>query len=108
MNFCAEIGRLASQPDLRTTSSGKSVCSFRIAVKKGREETDFFSVVSFNDTAEFIRKYFKLGDLIEIQGKLAQRRWQKNGINYERVEIIRGTAGFVPQNKENTKTAERV
>ena len=100
MNFCAEIGRLATQPDLRTTPSGKSVCSFRIAVRKNKDETDFFDVVSFESTAVFIQRYFKKGDLIEIQGKLSQRRWQKNGENHERVEILCGTAGFVPQNKE--------
>lgn len=100
MNLCAEIGRLATQPDLRTTESGRSVCSFRIAVKKGKDDADFFSVVAFDGTAEFIAKYFKKGDLIEIQGKLTQRRWEKNGTNYERVEIICGTAGFVPHNAE--------
>ena len=56
---------------VRKTNSGKSVCSFRLAVDAGKDKKAyFFSVVAWNGTAENICKYFGKGDKIAISGIL--------------------------------------
>ena len=58
------MGRLVTDPELRTTPQGVNVCSFRIAVdrrfqQKGEEKkSDFFNVVAWRNEAEFISRYF--------------------------------------------------
>ena len=64
MNKVFMIGNLTKDPDLRSTGNGVSVCSFRIAVNRrfpnqaGERVSDFFDVVAWRQTAEFVsRKY---------------------------------------------------
>jgi single-strand DNA-binding protein len=74
-------GRVVEAPELRHTNSNTPVTSFRIAVprdyaKKDEEkETDFFDVVAWRSTAEFVCKYFGKGALIQIVGRLENRKW---------------------------------
>lgn len=73
-------GRLVADPELRRTPSGISVCTVRIACDRdfkdkvsGERDTDFFDVVSWRSTAEFLSKYFSKGRLIFVEGRLQTR-----------------------------------
>ena len=61
------MGRIASDPELRTTPQGVNVCSFRVAVDrryqtKGEErKSDFFNVVAWRQQGEFVAKHFGKG-----------------------------------------------
>ncbi len=79
------LGNMVADPELRQTASGKSVCSFRIAVgrgyNRGNEEeanTDFFNVTAWDRTAEFVSRYFKKGNAILVCGRLQNRSWTDN------------------------------
>ena len=89
------MGRLVSDPELKTTPAGVSVTSFRIAVernytdKDGNRQADFFDVVAWRGTAEFICRYFGKGSLILVEGQLQSRTYQtKDGNNRSVVEIV--------------------
>ena len=64
LNVVVIMGRLARDPELRQTTTGKSVASFRIACDRGRKDAngqsqaDWLDVVAWDRTAEFICKYF--------------------------------------------------
>lgn len=99
MNSVNIIGRLTADVELRTTNSGKDVASFSVAVnrpvKQGEEkQTDFFNCVAWGQTALFINRYFNKGKMIGINGRLTQRRWEKDGKNYSAVEIVVNEASF--------------
>ena len=84
LNRITMTGRLVADPELRRTQSGVSVTSFRIAndrdYGKGEEkETDFFDVVAWRSTAEFICKYFTKGRMISVDG-LPQKRGGKDRV----------------------------
>lgn len=81
-------GRLCADPELKKTQSGLSVASLNIAVSKGKEETDFFKITAWRNTAEFICKYFKKGDGICIDGHLATNTYEKNGEKRTSYEIV--------------------
>lgn len=101
LNVVAIMGRLAADPQLKTTTSGKSVASFRIANDSGYKnadgssQTNWLDVVAWGKTAEFVCKYFQKGSLIALDGRLQSRTYQdKNGQNRTVVEIVAQNANF--------------
>nr|DAX86280.1 MAG TPA: Single strand binding protein [Caudoviricetes sp.] len=106
LNVVAIMGRLARDPELRQTTTGKNVASFRIACDRGRRDAngqsqaDWLDVVAWDRTAEFVCKYFQKGSLIAIDGRLQTRQYQdKNGQNRTAVEIVANNVNF-GQSKE--------
>ena len=101
LNVVVLMGRLVRDPELKTTQSGNSVCTFSIAVDrsytaKGEErKADFFTITAWRQTAEFICKYFQKGSLIAIEGSLQTRQYQdKNGNNRTATEVLAAEVGF--------------
>jgi len=100
LNRTIMMGRLTADPELRKTQSGVSVCSFRIAndrdyVKDGEKETDFFDVVAWRSTAEFICKYFTKGRMIVLDGRFQNReRTNKEGQKWTANELVVDNAYF--------------
>ena len=101
LNILAMTGRIVETPELRYTKSNQTpVTSFRIAVRrdfgKGSEvETDFFDCVAWRATAEFVSKHFAKGNLIQITGRLENRKWEdKHGQKRVSTEIIVANAYF--------------
>lgn len=101
------MGRLVSDPELKTTASGISVTSFRIAVdrsyvKAGAErQTDFFDIVCWRSTAEFVCRYFFKGSLIALEGQLQSRTYQaKDGTNRYVVEVVADNISFTGERRE--------
>lgn len=75
LNNCTFQGRFAADPEMRTTQSGLTVASFRMAVDRdnvgqdGRQATDWLNFVAWRKTAEFVCQYFRKGStaLVECQ-----------------------------------------
>ena len=79
------MGNMVADPELKQTQSGLSVCSFRIAVQRrvaktdnGQPTVDFFDIVAWRQSAEFVSRYFKKGSPILVCGQLQQRVWTDN------------------------------
>lgn len=100
-------GRLTADPELKTTQSGVSVCSFSLAVnrKTGKDQeqkTDFITVQSWRQTAEFICRYFKKGSSICVVGSIQTRSWQdQNGNKRTATEVVADEAMFVDSKNES-------
>lgn len=75
MNVVILAGRLTADPELRQTQNGVSVTNFCIAVDRryDRETTDFINIVAWRNAAEFVCKYFRKGDGIEVEGSIQTR-----------------------------------
>lgn len=96
-------GRLTSDPELKTTQSGLSVTSFRLAVnRRGKDsETDFISVTAWRKTAEFITQFFRKGSSICITGSLQTRSWEgQDGQKRTVTEVQADDAFFVDSKSE--------
>lgn len=80
LNKIIIMGRLVRDPELRRTQSGTAVTSFRLAVDRdykaddGSKPADFFDVVAWRSTAEFVSKYFGLSELTVV---LVDCEWQR-------------------------------
>ena len=87
-------GNISSEVEIKQTQSGTSVCSFNVAVNRFSKDpteakADFFTVVAWQQKAEFVSKYFKKGSGIVIVGRLENREWSdKQGNKRISTEII--------------------
>lgn len=95
------LGRVVQDLELKTTPSGVSVLSFRIAVDrrfqtKGEErKSDFFNCVAWRNEAEFISRYWTKGRPILVEGELQNRSYTGNdGITRYVTEVIVDRATF--------------
>lgn len=110
LNVVALMGRLVADPQLRQTATGKNVASFRVAVDRGRKDAngqnqaDFFDIVAWDKSAEFICRYFQKGSMIAVEGRLQSRNYQdKSGNNRNAVEVVVNNVSFAG-NKEPTQS----
>lgn len=105
LNRVILMGRLVADPELKTTATGLSVTSIRIAVKAGEErKTDFFDIVCWRNSAEFVCRYFRKGSMIAIDGQLQSRTYQaKDGTNRYVTEVVANSVSFTgeKQNQNN-------
>lgn len=106
LNFNKVIlgGRLASDPTMRETSTGKCYCTVSVAVnRKGKDQpTDFFQVVAWEKVAEFISSYFHKGSSILITGKIQNRKYtDKEGKDRIATDIVAESADFVDSRAES-------
>lgn len=109
LNRVILMGRLVSDPELKTTGTGISVTSFRIAVdrnyvKQGEErKADFFDIVCWRNQAEFVCRYFGKGSLIAVEGQLQSRTYQaKDGSNRYVVEVVADNISFTGERRDNS------
>lgn len=94
VNRVVLVGRLTRDPELRTTTNGKSVTNMGIAVDKrfkrdGDSDADFFNVVAWGSSAEFAANYLTKGRLVAVDGRLQQRKYTtQDGQQRDVVEIV--------------------
>lgn len=94
INRVIMTGRLTADPELKQTASGVSVTSFTLAQNKPDGKADFFNCTAWKGAAEFIFKYFHKGDGIEVEGHLATRSYEKDGVKRVVYEIVCDRVGF--------------
>lgn len=94
INRVVLVGRLTRDPELRTTNSGKSVCEFSIAVQKRMKaadgtDADFFRVIAWEKSAEYVSNYLSKGRLVAVDGRLQSRKYTAtDGSNREVIEVV--------------------
>lgn len=113
LNNISIIGRLCADPELRKTTSGTMVGSFRIANDQGKGPNGekiaiFISCSVFGKQSDTLVKFFRKGDLIGLSGRLTQRKYtNKDGVDVTSTEIIADRIDFVTSKGENqTEKAE--
>lgn len=89
MNRVCIVGRMTRDAEARTTTTGKQVCEFSVAVDSNKETAYFFRVKAWGKTSDFVTTYLGKGRLVAIDGRLEQRRYTKSdGSNGEAIEIV--------------------
>lgn len=105
------IGRLTKKPELRTSDTGNRV-SFSLAVDReynieGQPDADFFDVVAFKKTADFINEWFDKGMLVLIEGRLQTRKWKdRDGNSRTSVEAVAEKAKFAEKRKAEVSSKD--
>ena len=93
------IGRLGRDPEIRHSDTGKRIGNFSLATsekwtdKSGerQERTEWHRVVIFNaHLCGIVEKYLTKGSQVYVEGSLATRKWEKNGVEKYTTEIVLG------------------
>ena len=101
MNKVFLIGNLTRDPELRSTTTGRSVCSFSIAVNRtfanqmGERITDFFNIIVWGKQGENCAKYLAKGRKVAIIGELQTRTYEKDGQKRTVTEINASDVEFL-------------
>lgn len=103
VNQVIVMGNLTRDPELRTTSTGQSVCSFSVAVNRSwtgsdgqqQEDVDFFDVVAWAKLGELVNQYLSKGRRALVMGRLSQRSWEQDGQKRSKVEIVANDVTFL-------------
>lgn len=97
LNRAQLIGNLTRDPEVRQTSSGKSVCNFGIATNSRwtdasgqvQEKVEFHNIVVWGKLADICAQYVKKGSKIFVEGRIQSREWQgEDGVKRYRTEIV--------------------
>lgn len=98
LNKVMLIGRLGTEPELRYTQQGVPITTFRMAISRQwrdsegnqRDETEWFTIVSWNRLAEICSEFLQKGARVYIEGRLQNRSWDdtQSGEKRYRTEIV--------------------
>ena len=113
LNQISVQGRLARDPELRRTNSGKAVTNFTLACDRdfknqqtGEKEVDFIECVAWGGTAEMVEKYFHKGQMAVATGRLQLRDWtDKNGQKRRQAEILVNNIYFCGSKESGTQAS---
>lgn len=104
LNKVMLIGNLGSDPEMRFTPNGNPVTTFRVATNRvfttpdgeRREETEWFSVVTWGRLAEQCNQSLTKGRLIYAEGRLRTRSWEgQDGQKRYRTEVVANRVTFL-------------
>lgn len=101
MNKLIIIGNLTKDPVLRTTQTGKDVCSFTVAVNRrqqrdGQQEADYFNVSAWNETGLNCSKYLAKGRKVMVCGTVSIRTYStQDGRNGATLEVMANEVEFL-------------
>lgn len=110
MNKVILIGRVTKDIELKTTTTGKSVVSFTLAVNKdyknanGEYDADFINCVAYEQRAETISRYVRKGDKFAVFGSITTRTYERqDGSTAYVTEIKVDGFEFLESKKKNVE-----
>lgn len=104
LNKVMLIGRLAADPELRTTPGGQTVANFRLATNRQwndaqgqqQSQTEFTSVVVWGRLADLVHQYLRKGRQAFVEGRLQTRSWtDKANVKHWRTEVVAESVIFL-------------
>ena len=93
MNQINIIGNLCQEPELKQTTTGKTVVTLNLAVKRPftKDQTDFIPIVAWDKQAELLKNYTHKGSKIGVSGTLTTREYKDtSGQNRKVFEVVVG------------------
>ena len=112
MNKIFLIGNLTKNPELSSTTNGKSVCKFTLAVQRryanngGVREADFFPIIIWGAQGENCNKYLKKGSKAAITGSVQIRNYEQDGTRRYITEVVAEEVQFL--NSKNDSFDEEI
>jgi single-strand DNA-binding protein len=91
-NIVIVDGALGRDPEIKTTTTGKSVANFSVAVENGygaaKKEPFWFNVTAWNELADLAGRELSKGSKLTVYGRLTTRSWEKDGQKRTVTEIV--------------------
>lgn len=94
------IGRLTKDPELKSTQTGKMVCSFGLATNEGKDAVSFHQIQTWDKLAELCNQYLKKGSKCFVEGRINYSQSEKNGEKKFFTQIVATTVKFLDDAKQ--------
>lgn len=108
LNSVTLMGRLTADPELRHTASDLAVVRFTVAVDRdytrqgADKQTDFINIVAWRNTAEFVSKYFRKGQLVAVKGSIQTGSYtDKDGNKRYTFEVVADNVYFAEAKRDS-------
>ena len=104
LNKVMLIGNLGADPEMRYTANGNAVTTFNLAVNRNwtgpdgerKEETEWFTVVSWDKLAETVSQFLQKGRRAYVEGRMKTRSWEgQDGQKRYKTEVVANTVLFL-------------
>jgi single-strand DNA-binding protein len=111
LNKVMLIGRLARDPEMRYTPSGRPVTTFNVATTRTwnssdgerHTETEWFNVVAWGSLAEICNQHLTKNQQVYIEGRLQNRTWEDStGNKRSSTEIVANEMIVLGDRQEST------
>lgn len=99
MNKIILSGNVSSNPEIKTTKSGTSVCVFNVAVNIG-DHADFYRVNAWSKLGEICSKYVSKGSKVFVIGDLKPSIYESKGKTYMNLDVTAEKVEFMSGKKE--------
>ncbi len=116
VNKMIVIGNLGTEPEMRFTPNGRPVTSFAVATNwryttaegERKEETEWFTVVTWGRLAEQCNQFLTKGRLVYLEGRLRSHSWDgQDGQKHFRNEIVASRVSFLDRQAMAALTEEK-
>ena len=107
INNVVLAGRVTKDIELKVTPTGKSVCSFSLAVNRkfvqdGERQADFINCQLWGKSAETLEKYVKKGMMIGVEGRIQTRKYtNQQGQTVYVTEVVADSFSFLEKKQSN-------
>ena len=111
MNSLTIIGNVCHTPEMRSTQSGKTVCSFDVAVNSKRRDgaTTYFRVSAWEALAGVCQQYLTTGKKVCVVGEVSARAYEsRDGQPRASLEVTAREVEFLSPKAESQPPAEPV
>jgi len=113
VNKAIIVGRLGSDPEVKTISSGQTVCTLSVATSENwkdrdgqkQEKTEWHRIVVWGKMAEICGKHLSKGRQVYLEGRLQTRSWEdQQGQKKYTTEIVANTVQFLGSNDRSSQS----
>jgi len=101
MNCVTLIGNLTRDPEIRHTDQGLVICTFSLALNRGKDKdgkdkgADFPRIICFDKQAENCGKYLNKGSKVGVMGKIRTGSYERNGEKVYTTDVVASSVEFL-------------
>ena len=102
LNVITLVGNVVADPTSRSTNTGKTVATVRLAVNNplNDKEVLFINVDTWEKQADFVAKFVKKGSMVSAVGRLRQDEWEKDGVKRTAYSVVAERVNFIGSKKK--------
>lgn len=103
MNSITIVGNITADPEMTTTTTGKSVAKITIACDRSRAQdskTDYIPLEAWEAIAENLHKNFRKGDFVKVTGILHLDTYEKDGVKRTKASVVVKTLAKIEKTED--------
>jgi single-strand DNA-binding protein len=115
LNKVQLIGHLGNDVEMKFTATGKEVCTLSVATNENwtdsngqkQTKTTWHRVVCWQKLAKNCATYLKKGRAVYVEGRLDNRKWEKDGVTHWTTEIVAQNVQFLGVSNASRQTTQQ-